>query len=117
MQKDEAYLLEMLLAAREVCDFVVGVDRVSFHADKMRHYAVVQRLTVIGEAASKLSATCRAAHPEIPWKAMVGMRNILVHAYGSVNLDVVWDTATHGMDELIASLEAIVPPDPGGEPM
>jgi uncharacterized protein with HEPN domain len=111
MRKDEAYLLEMLLAAREVVEFVAGVDLVSFHADKMRHYAVVQRLTVIGEAASKLSAPTRAAYPEVPWKAMVGMRNILVHAYGSVNLDVVWDTATQGMDELIATLEAIVPPE------
>lgn len=111
MRKDDAYLLEMLLAARDVRDFMLGVDVVRFRAEKMRHYAVVQRLTVIGEAASRLSALARAASPEIPWKAMIGMRNILVHAYGSVDLDIVWDTATHGMGELIARLEPLVPPD------
>lgn len=107
----------MLLAAREARDFVAGVNIAGFHADKMRHYATVQRLTVIGEVASKVSAPTRAGHPEIPWRAMIGMRNILVHAYGTVNLDIVWATATNGMDELIAALELLVPPDPDEMPV
>ncbi len=75
--------------------------------------AVQQLLTVIGEAASRVSPEFRSGHPDIPWRAMIGQRNILIHAYAKVDLDKVWDSARRGVPALIAALVTLVPPDPG----
>lgn len=117
MLKDNAYLLDMLQAAGDVQRFLHGVDEARFRNDQILHYAVIQRLTVIGEAASKISRTTRDASPEIPWKAIIGMRNILVHVYGDVKLDIVWKAATDGIARLIAAVEPLVPPDTGDDPI
>ncbi len=75
--------------------------------------AVQQLLTIIGEAASRFSPEFRAAHPQIPWRAMIGQRNILIHAYAQVDLDKVWDSAREGVPALIEVLVPLVPTDAG----
>lgn len=70
--------------------------------------AVVHRLQVIGEAASKVSLPLRQSHPEIPWAAIVSMRHRIVHDYLNVDLDIVWDTVHVDLPEiqrLLAGLE------------
>lgn len=62
--------------------------------DLLRPSAVVRQLEVMGEAIKRLSPEFRAAHSEVPWREMAGMRDILIHACDHVVLDVVWDTAT-----------------------
>jgi uncharacterized protein with HEPN domain len=117
MWKDDAYLLDMLLASRDVQRFLQDADEARFRADEVLHYAVMQRLTVVGEAASKVSPPTRDAHPEIPWKQIVGMRNILVHAYGKVRIEIVRDVATNGVAQLIAAIEPLVPPEDDSPPV
>ena len=68
-------------------------------------------MEIIGEAASRLSAETRAAHPPIPWREIVGMRNRLVHAYFEIDLRLVWDTVRNDLPPLIARLEPLVPPE------
>lgn len=89
MQRDLAYVLHMLQAARLVQSFMAGIDRTVFYEDVMRQSAVVRQIEVIGEAARNVSAEFRAAHPEILWSKMIGMRNELIHAYHRVRLDIV----------------------------
>ena len=69
-------------------------------------YAVLRAVEIVGEAASKVSPDTQAALPDIPWVAIVGMRHRLVHAYSSVNLDVVWKTVHADLPPLAVSLEA-----------
>lgn len=57
-------------------------------------FAVIRCVEIIGEAASKISDATRISAPDIPWSAIVGMRNRLVHAYFEVDADVVWNTVT-----------------------
>lgn len=78
MQRDEAYLLDMLLAAREARDFVASFDLEEFRANRMAQLAVVKAIEIVGEAASRVSDTFADGHPDIPWRAIVGMRNRLV---------------------------------------
>ena len=52
--------------------------------------ALLRCLEVMGEATKRLSAGCRASHPEIPWRAMAGLRDVLIHAYDKVDLQEVW---------------------------
>jgi len=63
---------------------------------------------VIGESAKQLSEETRKKTPEIPWRQMIGMRNILVHDYLGIDMDTVWDTATIDLEEIKMTLKAML---------
>jgi uncharacterized protein with HEPN domain len=111
MWRDEAYLLDMLLAARKVLRFTAGVDQARFLADDMMQDAVMRQIQIVGEAARKLSPEWKEAHREIPWSAIIGMRHRLVHEYVSVIPDKVWEVVATDLPALILQLEPLVPPD------
>ncbi len=62
--------------------------------------AVALCLLQIGELTNKLSDDFKAAHPQIPWRAIRGMRNVVAHEYGSIDVETVWETAENGTTEL-----------------
>jgi uncharacterized protein with HEPN domain len=108
MRRDEAYLLDMLLAARKARQFVEGITQEEFAASELHQNAVIRPLEIIGEAAARVSPEARAAHPEIPWDLMVGMRNRLIHEYFRIDLLVVWETLQQDLPDLIALLEPLM---------
>lgn len=77
----------------------------------MRQSAVARQLEIIGEATKRLSEEFRGAHPEVPWRHMAGMRDVLIHAYDHVDMDEVWVAATESLPKLIAEIAPLVPPD------
>lgn len=109
--RDLAYVLDILIAARAVQTFMAGVDKASFEQELMRQSAVVRQIEIMGEATKRLSASFRDGHPEIPWRQIAGMRDILIHAYDRVDLDEVWTTVQTSIPRLISQLEQLVPPD------
>lgn len=74
--------------------------------------AVERSLEIIGEAASRVSNEFRDAHPEISWKGMKGLRNVLIHEYGEIKHERIWVVATERVPDLIKLLEKLVPPPP-----
>ena len=90
-QRDKAYLWDMLDAAEAVLDFVRDKTPKDYLADRMLRGAVERHIEIIGEAARHVSAELKQAHPEIPWRAMIGQRNILAHEYFGVNICIIWD--------------------------
>jgi len=80
-----------------------------FDNDVMRQDAVFRRITVIGEATKRLSEEFRKNHPEISWKQMAGMRDVIVHDYDEIDLDLVWDTSIKFIPILIAQIEPLAP--------
>ena len=68
--------------------------------------------TIVGEAATQITDATREEWPAIPWDAIIGMRHRLVHAYFSINLDIVWRTVQEELPRLIALLDPLVPPEP-----
>ena len=70
-------------------------------------HALVRVMEIIGEAASRISEKYQDEHPEIPWKRMIGMRNHLIHGYFTIDSDVIWDTATTEIPELIETLRKL----------
>lgn len=70
-------------------------------------FAVTRAIEIVGEAASKISDETRSAHGGIPWKAIVGMRNRLVHAYFDINADVLWQTVTVEIPQVMPALLAV----------
>ena len=83
-----------------------GLDAVQCAEDDRTQYAVIALLEIVGEAAGKVSVTERQASPTIPWRALIGMRNHLIHGYNTVDLDVVWTAITQELPPLIAALTA-----------
>lgn len=70
-------------------------------------FALVRAVEIIGEAASRVSESTRAATPEVPWTQMTAMRNRLIHAYFDVDRNVVWQTAVEEIPALVTVLEPI----------
>ena len=115
MKGDRAYLLHM----RDACDRVLeyaGRGEALFLAESLVQDAILRNLQVIGEAARRVSEATRAVTPRIPWRAMTGMQNRLVHDYFEVDLPLVWQTAVNDIPaprrELSALLEHGEPSPP-----
>lgn len=111
MQRDEAYLLDILIAARRAVRFLEGMTWEAFEQSELHQNAVMRPLEIIGEAARRVSQDTRDAHPDIPWDQMIGMRNRLIHEYFRVNLTTVWETVQDDLPPLIALIEPLVPPE------
>ena len=108
---DSIYIEHMLDLARRAEAKVRACSRADFDADENLRLAVTHLLQVIGEAARRVSEDFQAGHPEVPWKAIIGMRHKVVHDYLDVDEDVVWNTATSELPQLIRLLESLAPPD------
>ncbi len=98
-------------------DVVEAIDRIRQHTNLNRsafdnqplvQVWVVHHLEIVGEACRGLSADLRDRHPEVPWAAIVGMRNILVHDYFGVNLDEVWAAVERDVPKLRQQVLAII---------
>ncbi len=111
MQGDGALLLDMLLYCEQAEQFASTLTLEEFQASRLHQLAVVKAVETVGEAASKISDETQQAHPEIPWPSIIGMRNRLVHGYGSIRLDVVWRTVKEDIPALAGQLRRIVPKD------
>ena len=111
MQRDDAYLLDMLIAARRAQRFCAGVAWEEFERSDLHQYAVFKAIEVPGEAARLVSEAVRGAHPEIPWSQIAGMRNRMIHEYFRIDLPTVWQTVRDDIPPLIAQLEPLVPPE------
>lgn len=102
---------QMHEAAEDACGYVDGLDFAAFERDKRTQQAVVLNLLLIGEVASKIAEGAPgfiAAHPEIPWAAMRGMRNRIAHGYFELDIEVVWDTVRDAVPELAVKLPGLL---------
>ena len=82
--------------------------RADLDSDRLLSLALVRLLEIVGEAAAGIPPEDRVRYPSIPWTAVVGMRNRLVHGYDSVDLDIVWQIITVDLQPLVEELERIL---------
>lgn len=113
--RDVALLWDMREAARDITEFMQGMTFFHFNSNKMLRYAVERQLVVIGEAASHVSEIFKKSHPEIPWKGIIGQRNVLAHEYGEILVERIWLVATERIPELLQLLDHLIPPPPQTE--
>lgn len=96
----------MIDAAESSLLFIEGRERSSLDEDQMLLFALVRAVEIVGEAASRVSLETKCATPAVPWAAIIGMRNRLVHAYFDIDRDILWKTVTEEIPPLIKLLTA-----------
>lgn len=108
MSRDKAILVDLLKAARLVLQFKGKLSKRAFLRDGQNTVRDLALIVVIGEAVKRLSDSFRAEHNELPWPAIAGMRDKLIHQYDAVDLNEVWKTVTTDIEPLIVFLEKFV---------
>lgn len=108
MNKNDLIRLQhMLDASREARLFLADRQKSDIYHNRMLEHTFIRLVTVIGEAASKISQETREQIPELNWVDIIKMRNKLVHDYMNINLSILWDTIEINLPELIEVLEKI----------
>lgn len=103
MRRDEDRLLDILEAIERIRRHTAR-GREAFDADELIQTWVVHHLQIIGEAASRLSDQAKHATPQVSWRSIVGMRNVLVHGYFAIDLEAAWTV----VERDLASLESAI---------
>ena len=106
--RDITRLNDMISYAKEAIEFGAGKSAADLDDDRRSSLAIVRCIEVVGEAAAHVSADTRARLPDIPWPAVVGMRNILIHGYWKVAHTAIVLTVNNRLPLLVNQLEAFI---------
>ena len=112
--RDRPSLEDMLRASRKVREYAAGTTRESLPTVPMRLDAVLYEIVELGEAARRLSPEIRTAHPEVPWREIIGLRSVITHGYDQIDDDELWRVIERDLPDLLSKLESILahsPPD------
>jgi uncharacterized protein with HEPN domain len=109
MLRDNESLIDIERAAKRILRYASDCDRTNLETNDEKVSAMLYQITVIGEATKRLSQEFRQQHLEIPWREIAGMRDVIVHKYDQVDLDVVWDVIQNKLPKLLISLQPLLP--------
>ena len=109
-------LQDVLQAIADVAEFTGAMTLEQFKSDKKTVHAVVRNLEVIGEAIKSVPADIRDQHPGVPWQRIAGLRDILIHHYFGIDVDIVWDIVQNKLSDLKTQVEGILKKPEAGPP-
>jgi uncharacterized protein with HEPN domain len=102
------YLDDMRAAAEKVLRFTQGLDLARFVDDEKTFDAVVRNLEIIGEAAKHMPAEVQARYPEVEWRSIAGLRDIVAHEYFGIDEDILWDIIVNQAPQLLEHVREIL---------
>ena len=102
------FLEDILESINRIERYVKGKTKEEFLDNYEKQDAIIKRLEIIGEAVKNIPSETKKKHPEIPWKDMAGMRNVLIHEYFGVIMDRVWDTAKNDIPKLKKQIQELL---------
>jgi uncharacterized protein with HEPN domain len=111
MTRDRARLLEVLDAIARVFRHAQA-GRDAFFENEVVHDAVLYRIGSVGESVKGLSSPFRERHPNVAWKQIAGIRDVVNHKYHGIDLNIVWETIERDLPDLKTSIERILATDP-----
>jgi len=100
--------LQHIINATELIEKFVADGRELFDQNELVQVWIIHHIQIIGEAARNVSDSVRDFYPEIPWRLIIGMRDVLVHQYFNIDLEEIWDTAENDLPELKRNIETIL---------
>ena len=112
VERDAAYLWDMLDAARTIQKFATGVSFEEFLRDRKLQLAIERCVEIIGEASRRISDDFKTDHPGIPWGRILAQRNVLAHEYDEIKQERMWLVVTVHVPALVPQLEMVLPPHP-----
>ncbi len=104
----KVYLEDILAAAARIRSYVGTMGADEFRGDGKTVDAVVRNLEIIGEAVKQLPEDVRAKDPGVEWQKIAGLRDILIHAYSRVDLDIIWDVVANKLPAFEEKLRALL---------
>jgi len=108
-ERDVGDYLQDILETIESCErFIEGMDFDQFVYDEKTIFAVNHALEIIGEATKHIPEEVRKEYPFVPWRKMAGIRDVIIHAYFGVNLNIIWNTANERCPELKRDIQKIL---------
>lgn len=105
---DVERLHHILESIDRIKKFTAGMDYGEFAGNEMAQFAVIKNFEIIGEAAYHLNDELKEKYPEVEWKKIQAFRHILVHDYYRINLEIVWKSKEHKIDDLRKTLAGIL---------
>lgn len=99
MRNSRAFIEEIVESISKIERYTEGLNFEKFQNNEMVIDAVLRNLEVIGEAARRIPDEVRNKHKDIPWKRMIGLRNIVIHEYFGVDLSIIWKIATENLPQ------------------
>ncbi|AFY75450.1 hypothetical protein Syn7502_03623 (plasmid) [Synechococcus sp. PCC 7502] len=108
MSRDLESLIDIERAATRILRFSQGIQYSQLIDNNEKLSAILYQVTIIGEATKRISPEFRQSHPEIPWRNLAGMRDIIIHQYDQVDFDIVWDVIQHKLPQLLISLQPLI---------
>ena len=107
-ERDHGRLLDIIQAANDIISFTQGFSLKELTGDKLRYFAVVKNVEIIGEASYMLSVEFKESHADIPWNDIICMRHVLVHGYATVLPELLWQTALEDVPRLKGQIEGLL---------
>ncbi len=107
MKDDTLYLAHIRECIGRITKYTAGGHAV-FVADQMAQDAVLRNLHTLSESTTRLSDACKQRHPEIDWRKIAGFRNVIVHDYLGVDLDIVWEIVEQDLPVLHRTVSAML---------
>jgi uncharacterized protein with HEPN domain len=107
-KKDRDYLNNILYSIEMIYKYSDGISKQDFYESQEKQDLIVHRLEIIGEAAKRLSDEVINNYPRVPWREIKGMRDVLIHQYDSILLEIVWETFKNKIPELEIEIKNIL---------
>lgn len=106
------YVADMRVCCQRVSEYTAGLTREDFLSRRMVYDATLRNLELLGEAAKNVPEMARELAPDVPWRRIVGVRNVLIHGYLGIDDDIVWDIVRNEIEQLRIALEKLEAENP-----
>lgn len=101
------YVADMKACCERATEYTKGLTREQFEAKRMAYDATLRNLELLGEAARHVPEEVRSTAPDIPWRRIVAVRNILIHGYLGIDNDIIWDIVQNEIAPLKKALDKL----------